>query len=455
MARYGLTQGSRVALLGVVAFIALAGLLYRRQVTRSVMALHFPPLYENIHEQEQQLPHYKEYESKDIKYFWAANHLYGLGWGNVMQDYVMMSLLAHATNRSFVFNDYTWNADGSWYSDFNGKLIPSRIPLSAIISGPVVGGELPPEDHTPRAVSKDFFQTICPNPTILQVSEINDDYLRYDETVSAAVIFDKWVQKLNSIDDPCVQLDANNGQIFDYWIYGQKKRLLPMWPDLSESPMIKRWSWSPLIHDAYESNLHLFHLYAPPPSSELLVLDETNDTTSKEDYSQPIPGLLALHVRRGDFEPHCRKLSSIKADWNAYNSFPEFLDHFTPPEDGDHLDLYMSHCYPSIAQIVAKVKKVRLESKEPLTHLYIMTNGAMAWVEELKTALSTDGEWNHISSSRDLKLTWEQKFVAQALDMFVAQRAQVLIGNGWSSLTSNVVMLRMVNGIPSDTNRFW
>ncbi|KAH0836499.1 hypothetical protein J3R83DRAFT_8136 [Lanmaoa asiatica] len=90
----------------------------------------------------------------------------------------------------------------------------------------------------------------------------------------------------------------------------------------------------------------------------------------------------------------------------------------------------MDHCYPSIEQIVEKVKTVREESREPLEYLYIMTNGDASWVADLKVALRDLGGWGHIGSNRDLSLTWEQKFVAQALDMLVAQRAQVFIGNG-------------------------
>lgn len=74
--------------------------------------------------------------------------------------------------------------------------------------------------------------------------------------------------------------------------------------------------------------------------------------------------------------------------------------------------------------------QVRVESEQPLTHIYIMTNGIVSWVEELKEALESSGNWDQIKSSRDLDITWEQKFVVQALDMFVAQRSEVLIGNG-------------------------
>lgn len=68
-----------------------------------------------------------------------------------MQDYVLNYVLAYATNRSsvaptptqfvtnasssFVFDDYTWAVDGTPYSDLNGEIIPSRIPLTALIDG--------------------------------------------------------------------------------------------------------------------------------------------------------------------------------------------------------------------------------------------------------------------------------------------------------------------------------
>ena len=36
---------------------------------------------------------------------------------------------------SFVFDNYTWNGDGSDYTDYNGKLIPSQIPHTVMIRG--------------------------------------------------------------------------------------------------------------------------------------------------------------------------------------------------------------------------------------------------------------------------------------------------------------------------------
>ncbi|KIJ65217.1 hypothetical protein HYDPIDRAFT_111123 [Hydnomerulius pinastri MD-312] len=458
MSSYGLTRrGLRLIVLAILTAASVLAYLRWHDVWQRFLGHRLPPLYEKVRQNEQRLPHYNEYQHKTVKYFFAANHAHSSGWGNVMQDFVMMGLLAHATNRSFVFDDYIWNPDGSRFSDYNGKLIPSRIPLSALLSGPMVGSPMPAGDYTPRSVSKEFFHKACPNPTVLQVSDVNTDEMRFNDDVPASYVFEKWVEKINSVDDPCLMLDPSSNQIFEIWIFGNKNRMLTIWPYVANSPVATHWGWSPFIHDAYKKNRHLFQ--PTPPTG---IFGGFFDSNIDEDMTAPIPGLLALHVRRGDFKDHCVHLAKWSADWNAFNSFPEFHDKFDRPTDGGwgetsdkNMDHYIQRCYPSIEQIVEKVRQVRMEATEHLRYLYIMTNGPVPWVEELKAALAQDMIWEQVGSSRDLKVTWEQKFIAQALDMYVAQRAQVLIGNGWSSLTSNVVMLRMARGFHPDTNRFW
>jgi len=36
-----------------------------------------------------------------------------------------------------------------------------------------------------------------------------------------------------------------------------------------------------------------------------------------------IDGLLALHIRRGDFAGHCDELAKWSSDWNGFNQFDE------------------------------------------------------------------------------------------------------------------------------------
>ncbi|KAF6759363.1 hypothetical protein DFP72DRAFT_884953 [Ephemerocybe angulata] len=60
-----------------------------------------------------------------------------------------------------------------------------------------------------------------------------------------------------------------------------------------------------------------------------------------------------------------------------------------------------------------------------------------------------------IRTARDLELTLEEKYVAQAVDMYIGQRAELFIGNGFSSMTANVVMLRKNAGLDTLQTRFW
>lgn len=208
--------------------------------------------------------------------------------------------------------------------------------------------------------------------------------------------------------------------------------MLDIWPSLAKSPVLTQFNWSPLIHAAYASNHHLWS------SSSLFSLLPPSYPTGDDLTLAPIPGLLALHVRRGDFEEHCTHLGTWSSSYNGFNLFSELPDLFSPPGGGswgentpENMATYMGHCYPSIEQIAAKVRAVRAtEMGENLKNVYVMTNGKVEWVEELKAALRADGGWEQISSSRDLKLSLEQKFVSHALDMMIGQRAQVFVGNG-------------------------
>ena len=219
-------------------------------------------------------------------------------------------------------------------------------------------------------------------------------------------------------------------------VFGKKQRLLPLWPTIAHSPILAYWDWSSLIYNAYTRHKHFFK---PFPSSRVAGLVNSLGLSGAEDPYTAIKGLLAIHIRRGDFEDHCRHLAEWSADWHAWNAFPEFIDKFEVPTNttvDETTQIYLAHCYPTIEQIVDKVKRVREESAatHDLRYLYIMTNGPISWVEELRAALARAGgrAWESVKSSRDLELTWEEKFVAQGVDMFVAQKAEVIIGNGVS-----------------------
>lgn len=141
---------TQIALASVVLFLGAVGLWLRLFLTGAVgipkpilYALakdsKLPPLYSRFHQYELSLPqHHLDPASPnaaETQYFWIANHMTRNGWGNAMQELLLNSYLAYRANRSFVFNNFTWDEGVSDYSIYNLKPIPSRIPLTALIRG--------------------------------------------------------------------------------------------------------------------------------------------------------------------------------------------------------------------------------------------------------------------------------------------------------------------------------
>jgi hypothetical protein len=236
-------------------------------------------------------------------------------------------------------------------------------------------------------------------------------------------------------------------------------RILSVWPRLSKSPILRNFSWSPLVLEAFARNSHLFGATTTKSfrflPSYLWPSSSSSPPTSKELHSvepilpaseiDPILGLLVLHIRRGDFSSHCAHFANWSSDWNGFNQFATLPDKFHPLHDGGggqtteaNMQYYFQRCFPTIDQIVDRVRLVLADQEKThggtkeLKSIYIMTNGDTAWLDDLKKALMGIKIWDSVADSRDLRLGWEAKPVAQAMDMMVGQRADVFIGNGVS-----------------------
>ena len=219
-------------------------------------------------------------------------------------------------------------------------------------------------------------------------------------------------------------------------LFGTGKRLLDIWPSLIISPILTHFSWSPLVTFALSRNAHIIH----PALSSAIPSDFTPSSKPA-----PLSGLLALHIRRGDYLEHCNVIANWSARYMGFNEFPELPDRFSPPAVPtwgnvtlEELARYRAHCSPEIDQIVARVREVRTSilPTTRLKRLYVLTNGRPRWLKKLKVALQEDarrgrlGGWERIGTSRDLHLTVEQRHNSHAVDMAIAQRADVFIGTG-------------------------
>jgi len=210
-------------------------------------------------------------------------------------------------------------------------------------------------------------------------------------------------------------------------LYGDGGRMADAWPQLLESPIITEWQWSELARSGVEQTRALIH----------------PDIVKNDRHRGELKGLLALHVRRGDFKPHCEHMAKWRLPYNAWNVRPDFPDVYDPPAGGGNgqatpelLAYYFHHCYPEIDEMIKRVEDVISDARKQgrtLDRLYVLTNGSNEWLEELKAALKGIAKWKSLTTSRDLSLTKEQKYIAQVLDQIIATRAEVFLGNAVGS----------------------
>lgn len=227
--------------------------------------------------------------------------------------------------------------------------------------------------------------------------------------------------------------------------------VLDYWSELSVSPILQKFTFSPLIISAYHYNRQLFSSLGPIPGRQHPGRYSKSDPFAVIPHSfhaaDFLPELLVLHLRRNDFEQHCYNLATWGSRWHGMNSFREFPDKFNPPDgetNPEKIEYYRQHCFPTIPEIVARVSSMR-KVRPHLRQVYIMSNGKKEWLNDLKIELFREAKqqkwtWRTVSSSRDLRLTWEQKYVSQGVDMYVGVRAGVMVGNGVSaSVVSNAL----------------
>lgn len=203
--------------------------------------------------------------------------------------------------------------------------------------------------------------------------------------------------------------------IYLYYIYYSffgSSRILPLFPDLRDSPILANFTWSPLIHSALETTAA--HLFSSTHTSNHIV-----------------PGVIAIHLRRGDYKRHCLRLAKWGSTYMGFNQFEGLVDSFNASST---VDEYLQHCLPTTPQIVHRLNEIRGEYSSPLTQVYIMTNAWPSYISTLSSALLADG-WKSVSSTPDIDpfLSKEQRYVDVGVDMALAiDKAEVFVGNGVS-----------------------
>ena len=346
----------------------------------------------------------------------------------------MNTWLAYKSKRAYVFQDHTWNLEHypwSWryYLKSLSRLSKPRTPLNALLAGPPAGGLWDPGDDAPRSVSEHWFNTVCPK---------SERRIIFKADVKAAVswepgdvIFKLWERLLTDATERCIEIQSSfndkTPQIFDHLLLGST-RVLPLWDEFKTSPVSRLLTPSAIVKAAVDRNEYLFL-----PRGPRLPYPAPRD---------PYERMLAIHLRRGDFKVHCLHLAQWNSTFHSWNLLPSLPDKFIHPEGYDTpegIAHYQKHCYPEHDMILDKIQKSQEEyireaspgENRVLDMIFLLTNDATGWVDELKTKLMQSG-WHTVVTTKDLELDQEQKDVGLAVDMEFARKAAVFIGNGVS-----------------------
>ncbi|KAF8324928.1 uncharacterized protein EI90DRAFT_2933611 [Cantharellus anzutake] len=427
-----------------------------------------PPLYPALLERERRMPQHSEAapppDGRSAKYLRFSNQLRGVGFNNQMQEILLNSYIAYLLGRSYVFSPYTWDLKNEPFVpvEHNTHLAgarhvrPSRVPLTAFLNGPTAGApwivdsslSVEQLEKTPRAISARYWDEICPDDSRYNINttEVNARIGVDFDNDDGAIIVDKWVAFLGGIDDQrCINIMQDTPRIIDFGILSSE-RLVSIWPGYSKSPVLTQFKWSPIVLGAVQKNLPLLL----PPSRLARKISKI-----KNQYLE-IPGLVTLHIRRGDFESHCVFVSTTFASFEGWNQLPFLPDGFNSPQSPQERGKYtMERCWIEIPDVVSRLESLRRQYSElTLDRVFLSTNAKPEWLAELKHVLSQHG-WRNVVSTSDISLTWQESGVENAVDIEIASRGQIFVGNGFSSFSSTIIRLRMVRGLNPKYTRRW
>ncbi|KIK69922.1 hypothetical protein GYMLUDRAFT_34323 [Collybiopsis luxurians FD-317 M1] len=369
----------------------------------------------------------------------------------------MNAHLSYVSGRSYVFQSYTWKSAYYSWPESQFRTNPPRTPLNALISGPAAGGPWEEGDTAPRAISERWYDVVCPpeERRIMNTREFKPPVWN-----SPGIdMLNHWAKVLREAPERCVEIQGDHEndmfpQVFDLWMWGSW-RVLSLWEVFSKSPVSRLLETSPVVKSAVDANEFLFF-----PRGSRLPLSNLGPRN-------PFDRMMAIHIRRGDFEEACGRLAYHNSTFYSWNLLPQLPDAFEVPANlvwntSEYNQSYLERCFPEQQAIMEKVREARNAyiaaarngEKRTLDVMYLLTNAKGEWLEDMLNYLRNDG-WHTIVTSKDLELNAEQTDVNMAVDMDIARKAAVFIGNGWSSFTSNIVHRRLVDGKTPISMRFW
>lgn len=93
--------------------------------------------------------------------------------------------------------------------------------------------------------------------------------------------------------------------------------------------------------------------------------------------------------------------------------------------------LYEAKCSPDIPTIIARARRMR-KNHPLLRTIYLSTDADPAWRDELRRWLASEGWEQVIVGATDVWSGWADRELGEAVDLEIARRSGVFVGNGVS-----------------------
>ncbi|KAK7045565.1 hypothetical protein VNI00_007397 [Paramarasmius palmivorus] len=363
-----------------------------------------PPytLYSDLTTDELQAARNFLQEQVDPK-FVLFKQLQGAGFNNQVQEILLYHHLSQISSRIYAYQPFIWRSRNH-----------QRLPLSAFLPGP-----------TKKAIPQSLFEEICPPEAILHVTIPMDSY---DEVWGKA-------QEVLAQKDRCIQID---NWILN-WNFLASSAIHKIWPAFQHY-LSRYFEWSPQIQVMVERAQKTLNLRS----------------LSSNDVGEPY---MALHIRRGDFPEHCKGLAEDQVGFTTWATLPAIKDSVLPPElSPRNRSSVIEHCYSSLWRIMEAID-AQAKRNPRVRALHVLHDGAIDHLNvyldlwKLETAVMDTkrarrvgwpgGPMKLFTHTGQIPVHRGELDFAVAVDVELARQADVFIGNGYSSLSSQIVALRL------------
>ncbi|TFK44221.1 hypothetical protein BDQ12DRAFT_672587 [Crucibulum laeve] len=362
-------------------------------------------LYDNLTRQEREESLALIHNSRGNEKYVYFKQLQGAGFNNQAQEILLFHHLALITSRIYVYQPLVWRPRGE----------KSHVPLSAFLSGP-----------TKSTISSAVFNEVCPESEIYRVNLRVNYISQWERAVSVL-----------SGNERCIVV---TDWIFN-WGYLATPGIHTIWPSYQKY-LANHFEWSDSVLSIVDRSQTKLRLHS-------------NVHKDGEPY-------IAIHLRRGDFEGHCESLASDHIGFTTWATLPVLqLSVLLPALDTSNATSITAHCYPSLYRILDAIShQARLHPN--VRTLHVLHDGAwdhpLVYLQyyKLAEALKNDawakregwpnGPMVRITQSADVPIGWGEADWAVCVDVELGRRAEAFIGNGYSSLSTQISALRLGDG---------